>query len=261
MHFHLPKPLHGWRQFAGEVGIIVLGVLIALGAEQIVETVHQRYLAREAVDHIRSELAFDSAFAAERVAIGDCMRASFTDLKQRVAVAGDDWPGLERKPLAGAPREPATRSFFATPPPLSTPHHIWPVSAWAAATASGVFNRGQKRFFNYAALYAMVGTLSGLQEREIADYSSLMAFDEPQKLDPSVRLQLLRDLGALDADNAETERLAAEFVGAAWHNGSPPDAFWLARGVRHDALVRGTCVRRGPALDAALRREFRSTTS
>jgi hypothetical protein len=30
MHFHLPKPLHGWREFAGEVGIIVIGVLIAL---------------------------------------------------------------------------------------------------------------------------------------------------------------------------------------------------------------------------------------
>ena len=40
MHFHLPKPLHGWREFLGEVGIIVVGVLIALGAEQAVETVH-----------------------------------------------------------------------------------------------------------------------------------------------------------------------------------------------------------------------------
>jgi hypothetical protein len=37
MHFHLPKPLHGWRAFAGEVAIIVLGVLIALGAEQVVD--------------------------------------------------------------------------------------------------------------------------------------------------------------------------------------------------------------------------------
>lgn len=36
MHFHLPKPLHGWREFAGEVGIVVFGVLIALGAEQVV---------------------------------------------------------------------------------------------------------------------------------------------------------------------------------------------------------------------------------
>ncbi|HEX6784909.1 MAG TPA: hypothetical protein VF098_09700 [Sphingomicrobium sp.] len=42
MHFHLPKPLHGWRQFSGEVGIIVIGVLIALAAEQVVETLHWR---------------------------------------------------------------------------------------------------------------------------------------------------------------------------------------------------------------------------
>jgi len=42
MHIHLPKPLHGWRAFVGEVGIIVLGVLIALGAEQMVEALHWR---------------------------------------------------------------------------------------------------------------------------------------------------------------------------------------------------------------------------
>jgi hypothetical protein len=32
MQFHLPKPLRGWRAFVGEVGVIVLGVLVALGA-------------------------------------------------------------------------------------------------------------------------------------------------------------------------------------------------------------------------------------
>lgn len=42
MHFHIPKPLHGWRQFVGEVGIIVLGVLIALGFEQFVSALHWR---------------------------------------------------------------------------------------------------------------------------------------------------------------------------------------------------------------------------
>lgn len=42
MHFHLPKPLHGWRELVGEVGIIVIGVLIALSAEQAVEAVHWR---------------------------------------------------------------------------------------------------------------------------------------------------------------------------------------------------------------------------
>lgn len=46
MHFQLPKPIQGWRQFVGEVGIIVVGVLIALGAEQIVESIHERYPAQ-----------------------------------------------------------------------------------------------------------------------------------------------------------------------------------------------------------------------
>ena len=34
MRFQLPQPLHGWRVFAGEVGVIVLGVLLALAAQQ-----------------------------------------------------------------------------------------------------------------------------------------------------------------------------------------------------------------------------------
>lgn len=54
MHFHLPKPLHGWREFAGEVGIIVVGVLIALGAEQLVQDMQGRSDERafeESIDH------------------------------------------------------------------------------------------------------------------------------------------------------------------------------------------------------------------
>ena len=256
MHIRLPKPLHGWRAFAGEVGIIVLGVLIAIGFGQVVENVHERYLASRAIDHIRAELAYDSAFAAERVAIGDCMRASFTDLRRRLLASGDNWPGLQGKPLSGAPRLPPAASLFASLPPVTSPHRLWPVSAWTQATTSGVFNEGQGRFFNYAALYAMVDWLGQLQDHEIEDYSRLMAFDVPQKLDPSTRLQLLRGLGSLDADNANMERLAGVFVTAARKNGIPPNPAWLNRVLGPDAQSRGACVKRGPALDAALEREF-----
>jgi len=256
MHVHLPKPLHGWRAFVGEVGIIVLGVLIALGAEQVVESVHDRYLARQAIDHIRSELAYDSAFAAERIALGDCMRASFNDLRQRLITAGDNWPGLEGKPLAGAARVSPGGSLYASAPAMTSPHRLWPVSAWTAATSNGVFNRGEGRFFNYAALYAMVDWLGRLQDHEIADYSKLMPFRVPQKLDPAARLELLRDLGAVDADNADVERLASVFVTAAKRNGIPPDQHWLQRVLGPDAQRRGSCVKQGPALDAALAREF-----
>ena len=55
MHFQLPKPLHGWRAFAGEVGIIVIGVLIALGAGQIVEWVHWRSEQRDTLERLFQE--------------------------------------------------------------------------------------------------------------------------------------------------------------------------------------------------------------
>ena len=54
MHIHLPKPLQGWREFAGEVGVIVLGVLIALSADQIVQDLNGRAderAFRETIDH------------------------------------------------------------------------------------------------------------------------------------------------------------------------------------------------------------------
>jgi hypothetical protein len=64
MHFHLPKALHGWRDFLKEVGIIVVGVLIALGAEQLVQSWHWRHetaatreaLGREAADNLAAAL-------------------------------------------------------------------------------------------------------------------------------------------------------------------------------------------------------------
>ena len=38
MHFHLPKPPENWRDLLNEVGVIVIGILIALALEQVVES-------------------------------------------------------------------------------------------------------------------------------------------------------------------------------------------------------------------------------
>ena len=72
MHFHLPKPLHGWRAFFGEVGIIVLGVLIALSAEQAVDA--WRWSERVAVvrNSIMRELANDRARWEVNMAWASC---------------------------------------------------------------------------------------------------------------------------------------------------------------------------------------------
>ena len=42
MEFHKPKPIRNWREFLKEFGTIVLGVSVALAAEQAVEWWHWR---------------------------------------------------------------------------------------------------------------------------------------------------------------------------------------------------------------------------
>ena len=73
MHFHLPKPLHGWRELFGEIGIIVVGVLIALSAEQFVELMSWRRHVQEARHDLQTELETDLAAAHERVEFGPCV--------------------------------------------------------------------------------------------------------------------------------------------------------------------------------------------
>jgi hypothetical protein len=82
MHFRLPKPLHGWREFAGEVGIIVLGVLIALGAEQIVERVHQQQEGVQAERVIRNEIGINLGRLESRTGIYDCVRRRLDEVQK-----------------------------------------------------------------------------------------------------------------------------------------------------------------------------------
>jgi hypothetical protein len=73
MHVHLPKGLHGWREFLGEVGIIVLGVLIALGAEQVVTGIRWSHETEGARQALRKEAADNLNAAAVRIEQQPCV--------------------------------------------------------------------------------------------------------------------------------------------------------------------------------------------
>ena len=65
--------MHGWREFLGEVGIIVIGVLIALGAEQAIEAVHRDSLQREARETIDGEVRLDLDSFRRRAEVQSCI--------------------------------------------------------------------------------------------------------------------------------------------------------------------------------------------
>ena len=74
MDIHKPKPIRNFREFLKEVGIIVLGVCIALGAEQTVEWVHWQSEVRAARSALQAEIAANNEnMFAFRVATAACL--------------------------------------------------------------------------------------------------------------------------------------------------------------------------------------------
>ena len=78
MEIHKPKPIHNWRDFLKEVGTIVLGVCIALSAEQAVEWFHWRAQVQEARETIASEMSRNISFAIYRTRLVRCVEQRLT---------------------------------------------------------------------------------------------------------------------------------------------------------------------------------------
>jgi len=108
MHIHLPKAIHGWREFAKEIAIIVIGVLIALGFEQVVEWVHWQHKVAEGEERLRVEGAQMFKAAAESAYSGPCVIGQLQQMEQRVLTSGDR---LSPTPL----QRPARNVAFAVP--------------------------------------------------------------------------------------------------------------------------------------------------
>src|ERR1700744_1702016 len=89
MHVHLPKPLHGWREFFGEGGIIVLGVLIALGLEQVVHSIHAHNVAAEARQNVRDEAASNLDALRGRIDAQNCIERRLDEILRILGAAGD----------------------------------------------------------------------------------------------------------------------------------------------------------------------------
>ena len=87
MKLSVPRPLHGWRVFAGEVGVIVIGVLIALGAQQLVARLNERREAAQTRATLTSEIEETLAFLELRRAAQPCIDQRLKELRAII----DQW--------------------------------------------------------------------------------------------------------------------------------------------------------------------------
>ena len=181
MHVHLPKPLHGWREFSGEVGIIVLGVLIALAAEQVVE--QWRWHEKVAVirKSLLGELGNDRARWHENMSFVPCARREIAALQQWAA---------QGRPGVAPPQTPVTfKSLF----------WLMHSANWNLAVASGTLDHFPiSEQLDFAALY------DGIAHRQIDLQNATDLSQEVESLVPLAtndegRRDLVKILGRLSS--------------------------------------------------------------
>jgi hypothetical protein len=197
MHFHLPKPVHGWRAFAGEVGIIVIGVLIALGAEQAVEWLHWRNEVADARRALDRELAYDLGAVVKRQQERPCIDRRLDEI--RTLLRG------RSSGLGSAPRSPLGQ------PQLWRPR----TNVWQATMAGQVAEHMPLATqLGYANLYGELQWYAQKADDETDAWSVLGELDDPGALGSediaAVRQARSRAQVAADKMNAYLPRIIAD---------------------------------------------------
>ena len=237
MHVSMPKPLHGWREFAGEVGVVLLGVLLALGAQQLVSDWQWRSEVRDADARISEELSFDVALAYERSAIDTCLRPRLTELRDELLKNDPTWPG-SRVRLA----DDLFKSSF--PPVYRTPGRPWALASWQNAQDSGVIGHFQpERAQQLGGLFETVALLKQRQSEEENMSESLgdLAFAGP--INSAERRANLKTVASLDAIDALIVFDTGILIQDAREAGIGPDPKRLKQLLDQQRSYRGACVR------------------
>jgi len=239
MDIHKPKPWHGVRELLKEIGTIVIGVLIALAAEQGVEWLHWHERAAQAEAGMRQDAKEVLANMLERLEIQDCQDRRLNQMRDRLLVSGQDWTPMAVFYTHGPPKG----SIYAHP------MKPWPRTAWLNAVASGAATHlSDEKLKHFSMLFAAAEREVNDQTVEHEASSELNVLGLPLKLTPDNKVSLLRAIAA--------ERARNRVMGYEAHN-SLPDFTALGFDVekarvasRRSSLSYAVCVESGLAAAA-----------
>ena len=193
-HVDVPegKSMRSWRDFFKEVGIIVLGVLIALAAEQTVNAWNWKHEVGIVEDSLNDELS-DALFSAqERVKIADC--------QGRTLDALDDLADKSHGTLV-IRNAPVTRN------------RVWGSAAWDAAVASGTIAHMPHDTRNlYANLFSFVHLFRDLNIRQEQLWASIEAYRRPRPFTETSRDRFVETVAQLRALTGTMNLAAQQFV-------------------------------------------------
>ena len=188
------NPPNGWNAVAWELAIVVLGVLIALGAQEAAEELRWRDEVRLTEDALTIEIADSVVHASERQMVSRCLSDRLGNLIGKVSSNQGRWMG-DPMPINRSPRAVTTVSNA----PYRTPNRPWSGNVWEAAQNGGVFNHMKReRVAAFSKVYARMEGLRGVNEAEHQVFPQLLFLSFDTSLDAGTRQQALSRLGQLD---------------------------------------------------------------
>jgi hypothetical protein len=196
MHFHVPKSLHGWREFLREYAIVVLGVLTALGLEQAVSSAHERRLAREAHEAIDGELQVDLDRVAYRARFQACDEKRLDDIEALLS----NWHGDNAFP-AGLH--------------VGFPGNVGLVDQrWQANLSSGRFSeQSAEEQAEQASIYTTIHVIGAAEATETTDWAQLRTLElGSEALTPASKPMIAEALAGARGEAEVLGRLTAFFL-------------------------------------------------
>ena len=167
MDVRLPKPLHGWRAFVGEVGVIVLVVLIALAAQELVQDLQWRSEVKETRQALDAELGHNLEFFNYEMSLRPCVQGRLNELEFIVDRE------KEGKTVS------IKRDFS---PPLNENLRF---AVWDSATGEAKSHMPLRVKLQYAMLYDIFHGYQRLREVDIHEWNELADLDLSEQLSES----------------------------------------------------------------------------
>jgi hypothetical protein len=224
MHFHLPKPLHGWREFAGEVGIVVLGVLLALGASQLVEAWQWHRKADQATELLRQEIADEYVEASEAAITAPCVDQQLVGLEARLTATGSFKP---------APSYAGTFGDVT----FRAPSRVWSDDAWRSVVSDGVDSHlPDKLRIQLGEYYAQIDFMRNDNRQTDLTSWRMRALARPIQPDAATRTSLVEDLEQTRGHIAELAFVGNEIVALVNQMKLAPTNAYVA----HELTMSGT---------------------
>ena len=193
------KPPHGWNAVGWELGIVTLGVLIALAAQEFVQSLHWRSEVRETRQALDAELSRDLAAFQYRLDQGDCITARAGELEK--------WAESFR---SGAPLR--LKHEIVTPPGFAIRTEVWGIVDSDIASHIPLKDR-----LDYSGLYSSMKSFNEVQTEEGNAWGELAEYQASDKLGEAdirkvvtIAKALTTSSGDLPSWNTTVSRLARE---------------------------------------------------